>query len=203
MAKIWFLVAAALPMMCAAQSEAVSLFNGTDMTNWEITPFGTGGMVKVEDGAIILGMGDGATGVTYTGEVPMQNYEISLKARRLDGNDFFCGLTFPVNDRHLTLVVGGWGGSLVGLSCLDGQDASENETALIKSFERNRWYGVSVRVLKNVITVRIDDETLIEADVSDRELSLRPEVLLSRPLGIAACHTKSAIKEIKLTRLTE
>jgi hypothetical protein len=152
---------------------------------------------------LILNIGDGATGVTWAGDMvfPTQDYEVNLKASRLDGNDFFCGLTFPVYDRHLTLIVGGWGGSLVGLSCLDGKDASENETMQIKSFVRNRWYAVRVRVQNNVVEVWIDDESIIRVDVSERELSLRPEVLLSRPFGIATWYTKAAIKDISLTHL--
>jgi hypothetical protein len=181
----------------------VSLFNGIDLTHWQVTEFGTGGGVSVKDSALILNMGDGATGVTWAGDMvfPTQDYEVNLKASRLDGNDFFCGLTFPINDRHLTLIVGGWGGSLVGLSCLDGQDASENETMQIKSFVRNRWYAIRVRVQNNTVEVWIDDESIIRVDVSERELSLRPEVLLSRPFGIATWYTKAAIKDITLTRL--
>lgn len=183
--------------------KTISLFNSRDLTDWRVTEFGGEGAVKVQNGTLILGMGDGATGVTWAGDMifPTQNYEVSLKASRLDGNDFFCGLTFPVNDRHLTLVVGGWGGSLVGLSCLDGYDASENETTCLKTFERNRWYAVHVRVQNNVVEVWIDDEPLIKIDVRERELSLRPEVLLSRPFGITSWYTKAAIKDITLTRL--
>ena len=77
----------------------------------------------------MLDFGSSMTGVTYQGkDLPRTDYEIRLEAQRIDGTDFFCGLTFPVHDAHLSLIVGGWGGSLVGLSSLDGKDASRNET---------------------------------------------------------------------------
>lgn len=183
--------------------KSISLFNGVDLTNWTITDFGPQGPVKVQNGQIILGMGDGATGITWSGEaeLPRMNYEISLKAMRVDGNDFFCGLTFPVHEDHLTLVVGGWSGTVVGLSSLDGYDASENETGMSMSFQKKKWYAIRLRVSNNVVQVWIDDKEVINCDTTDRKLSIRPEVRLSRPLGIAAWYTTAALKDIRLTRL--
>ena len=179
------------------------LFNGSDLSNWRITNFGTQGPVKAENGQLILGMGDGATGVTWEGEfdIPRMNYEVTLQAKRVTGNDFFCGLTFPVNDDYLTLVIGGWAGTVVGLSSIDGLDASENETSTMKVFERNRWYDIRLRVHNNIINVWINDIQLIDIDITGRELSLRPEVLLSRPFGFTSWYTKAALKNIKLTVL--
>lgn len=181
-------------------TKEISLFNGQDLTNWHITDFGTQGQVRVENGKLVLGMGDGATGVTWDGdfEFPTMDYEVTLKAMRVSGNDFFCGMTFPVNENHLTLVVGGWSGTVVGLSCLDGYDASENETATSKSFQKNRWYDIRLRVADNIVQVWIDGREMIYSDTADRELSLRPEVLLSRPFGIASWFTTAALKDIEL-----
>jgi hypothetical protein len=39
-----------------------------------------------------------------------------------------------------TLICGGWGGTLVGLSSIDDLDASENPTATIKEFKEKTWY---------------------------------------------------------------
>ena len=33
------------------------------------------------------------------------------------------------------LIVGGWGGTVVGLSSIDGMDASENETTITESLK--------------------------------------------------------------------
>ena len=62
---------------------------------------------------------------------PKVDYEVNLDAKRVAGNDFFCGITFPVGKRFCSLIVGGWGGATVGLSSIDGKDAAENETTLI------------------------------------------------------------------------
>ena len=53
-------------------------------------------------------------------DLPRTDYEIRFETRRIEGFDFFCGLTFPVGEKYLTLVLGGWDGNVVGLSCLDG-----------------------------------------------------------------------------------
>ena len=47
------------------------------------------------------------TGVTWTRDFPKSNYEIRLEAMRVEGSDFFCGLTFPYQKAHATLVLGG------------------------------------------------------------------------------------------------
>src|SRR5690606_8741925 len=71
------------------------LFDGNSLGQWTPTEFGGGAEVEVEDGCIILPQGNDMTGVTWTGDVVRMNYELSLEAKRVMGNDFFCGLTFP------------------------------------------------------------------------------------------------------------
>ena len=61
----------------------------------------------------------------------------------MQGGDFFCGLTFPYGDASCTFVVGGWGGGLVGLSSINGDDASENETRTTISWEAGCTSSVS------------------------------------------------------------
>ena len=90
--------------------------------------FGGEGKVYVKDGAIVMEMGSMMTGITWTGEVLRNNYELELEGMRLDGSDFFCTTTFPVGKDPCSLVVGGWGGGVVGLSSVDYYDASENAT---------------------------------------------------------------------------
>jgi hypothetical protein len=114
--------------------------------------------VKVKDGQLILDMGDPLTGITWTANPGPDDYEIEIEAMKLDGDDFFCGLTFPVKDRCATLVVGGWGGSLIGISSLDGMDASENGTTQFRKIERNRWYRIRQRVTAQKLTMWLDDD---------------------------------------------
>ncbi len=178
-----------------------SLFNGENLEGWEITNFGTEGPVQVSEGNIILGMGDGCTGITWTGEFPVINYEVSLDAKKISGNDFFCGMTFPVEDTFCSLIIGGWGGPVAGLSTIDGLDASENETRILKKFDHDRWYNIKLKVTGDKIEAWVDDEQIINFLTEGHELGIRPEVNLSRPFGICSWVTTAALKNIILKQL--
>jgi hypothetical protein len=118
----------------AEKADEKELFNGKDLKGWKVTDFGGQGETEVKDGKIITLMGASLSGVQYTNSVPTNNYAISLEAMKVDGSDFFLGLTFPVKDTHCSLIVGGWGGGVVGLSSVDSMDASENETTKFVTF---------------------------------------------------------------------
>jgi len=49
----------------------VQLFDGKSLDGWQITNFGTQGTVQVIEGEIVLGMGDGCTGITWNGNFPV------------------------------------------------------------------------------------------------------------------------------------
>jgi hypothetical protein len=187
------------PQKC--QNGAESLFDSKTLNGWGITLFGTEGPVYVKDKSIILGTGDGCTGITINRNFPTVNYEVTLEAKRINGSDFFCGLTFPVMEEFATLIVGGWGGTVVGLSCIDGFDASENETSGLKKFIRNRWYFIRLQVTGESIKTWIDDILFVDHIMDDRPLSIRSEVLLSRPFGITSWQTTGAIRNICLKHL--
>lgn len=174
------------------------LFNGQDLEGWEITNFGPQGPVYVSGGEIILGMGDGATGITWTKEFPSDNYEVTLQAKRIEGTDFFCGMTFPVGSSHCTLIVGGWGGTVVGISSINKLDASENETRILRKFEKDRWYSIRLRVEGDTIKAWIDGEMVVDYAIGNNFLSTRAEVELSKPFGIASWVTTAALREIKV-----
>lgn len=175
-----------------------SLFDGKTLSGWKQSEFGGGRDVAVVDGAIQLDAGDPLNGITYDGEIPKTNYELSLQARKIAGHDFFCAATFPVAESHCTLVLGGWGGTVVGLSCLDGKDASENETTKYIKFETDRWYSIRIRVTDDRIECWLDDEPIIDAQIAGRKISLRNEVVRSKPLGICSFATQAQLREIKL-----
>ncbi len=87
-----------------------SLFDGKTLKNWKSSDFGGEGKVSVEEGMIVLNQGSDMTGITWTGEaLPKMNYEVSVMAQRIEGNDFFCGMTFEINDDPCSLIIGGWG----------------------------------------------------------------------------------------------
>jgi len=186
-----------------APNREISLFDGENLGLWKPTDFGGQGNVHVKDGAIHMEIGSYMTGITWTGPVVRENYEISLEAMRVEGNDFFCGLTFPVGDKPCTLVLGGWGGSVCGLSTIDYFDASENETTRIMSFERGKWYHVRLRVEDKTILAWLDDEELVNFDTTDHKIGIRAEVDLCQPLGIATWITTGAVRDIRLKTLSE
>jgi hypothetical protein len=172
------------------------LFDGKTLTNWEVTSFGTEGPVLVSEGKIVINMGEGCSGINWTNDFPKVNYEVNLEARKTVGNDFFCGLTFPVNEEFCSLIVGGWGGPVVGLSCIDGIDASENGTKILKRFEKELWYKIKLQVTEKKIVAWIDDEKVVDFYYKGRELSIRPEVDLSKPFGICTWITTAELRNI-------
>jgi hypothetical protein len=178
-----------------------SMFDGVSLKGWKETPFTAHGKVRIEKGTIILETGY-MTGITWTGSFPLMDYEVRFEAARLEGYDFFASITFPVNDSHATWVVGGWGGRLVGLSSLDGMDASENETGNDWEFERGRFYTHLLRVAGNRISAWIDNDLAIDVMVQHRVVDLRPgEIELNRPLGFASWSTTGAIRKIEYRRI--
>jgi hypothetical protein len=187
----------------APQSEWQPLFDGKTLNNWHRTKFGGEGAVTVENGQIVLEIGGAdLTGITWTGPaLPKTNYELALQAMRLDGNDFFAGITFPVADSFCSLILGGWAGTVVGLSSIDGMDASENETSQSIRFDDRRWYDVRLRVTPAKIQAWLDQKLIIDQDITAKKIDTRVEVELSQPLGVAAWRTKSAVRNIRLRRL--
>jgi hypothetical protein len=178
------------------------LFDGKTLTNWEPTKFTAEGPVTVEDGRIILSTGRSITGITWAGpELPKTNYELALQAMRVEGSDFFAGITFPVADSFCSLILGGWGGSVVGLSSINGMDASENDTSQSVTFENGRWYNVRIRVTPEKIESWLDDRQIITQELKGNKVDIRLEVELSKPLGIASWKTKAALRDIRLRRL--
>lgn len=179
--------------------DSTYIFNGNNLEGWEITNFGPQGSVTISGGEIILGMGDGCTGITYNKPFPEMNYRVCLEAKRVAGVDFFCGMTFPVGKDPCSLIVGGWGGTIVGLSSIDGMDASENETTRMMKFDRDRWYEICLEVKEAGIKAWIDDSLVVDFARKGERLSVRPEVELSRPFGICSWTTTAALRNIRVT----
>ncbi|MDY0165459.1 MAG: DUF1080 domain-containing protein [Thermoguttaceae bacterium] len=194
------------PQPAAAQAEAdpwQSLFDGQSLKGWKATKFGGEGEVEVRDGMIVMDIGGDMTGITYDGEPPRTNYELRLEGRRLAGHDFFCTTTFPVGEEHCSLVVGGWGGTVVGLSNVDFYDASDNLTTNFKEFKNDTWYAIRIRVSDHKITAWIDDDKVVEQPRKGHKFDVRMEVDLSRPLGFSTWQTSGAVRNIRVRKLTD
>lgn len=180
----------------------ISLFDGKTLKGWKSTKFGGEGDVLIEEGQLILTQGNDMTGVTITrADLPRSNYEITLEARRVQGNDFFCGLTFPVKKDPCTLILGGWGGGVCGLSSIDGMDASENGTSSGQDFEKDKWYTVRLRVTDERIVAWLNGKQLLEQELEGRRISIRSECDLCKPLGFATWRTTGALRNIRLKKI--
>ena len=212
------IVAVAIAVLCAAQKADDKakpapakdapgnwqpLFDGKTLGKWKPTDFGGQGESEVENGNLMLTHGEPLTGVTWQGEPPYRvNYEIELDAQRVDGSDFFCGLTFPVEKSCASLIVGGWGGALCGISSLDDNDAANNETTKILEFKNKQWYHIRMRVEPERLQAWIDKEQIVDVNTKDKKIGVRAEVESSQPLGIASFQSTAAIKNIRIRPLT-
>ncbi len=192
------------PPATAAKPEWKSLFDGKKLGKWEVAErfdFINHGKVEVRDGQLIIGRGRPGTAVRFDGTLPKTDYELSLQAMRVEGEDFFCGLTFPVGELPLTLIVGGWGGDVVGLSCIDDEPAVENETCSYQELKNKRWYTIRLRVTKAKIEAWIDKEKVVDFDIADHKLTIWFEPETAAPLGIATWRTTGAIRNIRIRTL--
>src|ERR1039457_6683255 len=180
-----------------------AMFDGQNLAGWRETKFAGHGEVRCQDGVIVLSMGDPFTGINWTNDFPTMNYEVALDAMRVMGSDFFCGLTVPVGTNCCSLIVGGWGGSLLGISSLNGMDASENETTKFSNFESGRWYRIRLRVTEKKIQGWIDKEKLVDVAIGEHKVALRPgDIEMCKPFGLAVWQTSSALREIKYRLLS-
>ncbi|CAN5441567.1 hypothetical protein BH23VER1_BH23VER1_33980 [soil metagenome] len=193
----------------APPTEPIPLLETDSLGKWkEIEAFASYGEVSVTDGVLEIGMGEPFTGVVWSDvdpyTLPLIDYEIAFQARRVDGTDFFAALTFPVGDlkTSCSLIVGGWGGGLVGISSIDGNDASENETASYHRFEDNVWYKIRLQVQKDRFRAWIGDKIVINAITKGRKLSLRfGDIEHCAPLGFATYQTRGQIKDLTIRKL--
>lgn len=200
-ATFLLLLSCACTAFAAEEVNWKPLFDGKTLDGWKLTNFGGEGDVEVKDGTIVMEFGSPLTGITYAGEFPKMNYEVTLEAMRIDGNDFFAGITFPVADSHCSFILGGWGGAVVGLSSIDDQDASQNDTTQYYKFDSEKWYKIRLRVTPKKIEAWIDGKVWVDQDIEGKKISTRVEVDLSKPFGISGYETRSALQNIKLREL--
>lgn len=180
-----------------------SLFDGKSLEGWKRAGFTREGKVEVKDGAIILGKGNPMTGIVCTwADFPKLDYEATFEGKKIEGDDFFGTTTFPFGDTFCSFVVGGWGGSTVGLSKVDGADAIENETYKSREFKRDRWYRVRIRVVKERIQCWIDEDKMVDLDTQDRTISVRIESAACKPFGIATYATIGAVRDVRVRSLS-
>ena len=193
---------------CGNSSETYELLSGEYVERWGGAKIPEQGEVSVsEDGVLRMDVGRPLTGAVFREgdgfELPASRYKVEFEARRVEGGDFFAALTFPVREKDscATLVLGGWGGSLIGISCLDERDASENFTMGSIPFENGRWYRFTVRVMDDEIKVWMNDSIIIDAPIAGKKISLRPgDIENCAPFGFASYMTEGEVRNLTLTR---
>jgi hypothetical protein len=165
-------------------------------------------------GVLVLGAGEPFSAVKYEGKadiLPREGYEIAWDAMRVDGNDFFASLTFPVGkpdkdgkDKCVSLVTGGWGGWVVGISSIGHQFASENESTRSVEFVTGRWYRFTLQVTPDVIRLLLDGKEQFKVDVRDKPLTMHPsEIQRCVPLGFSSYQTTGAIRNLQIRKLAK
>ncbi len=188
----------------------IELFDGKSLGIWEEIQFteGNEANVRIENGKIIFGRGDPLTGIAINDasfKPPAEEYEITLKARKIDGRDFFCALTFPVPEKNscCTFVAGGWGGQVTGLSNIDYLDANRNTTRSTLDYDHDRWYIIRVEVTRGRIRCWIDKRLVVNCLIKDKHISMRSgPIEKCQPFGIASYDTKVEFESISVKKFS-
>lgn len=187
-----------LATSCVSTPVWTDLFDGKSLQGWTTTEFGGEGKVSASKGRLILGQGWSLTGITWTGDkLPGFGYEVEVHGCKLLGHDFFAAITFPVGEEFCSLVLGGWGGDVVGISSIDGMDADSNATRCLVDFAKNQFYNIRIQVTEAAVTAWIDNKQILTHPVPDYEFSVRGEVTPCEPFGIASYETESAFTRIR------
>jgi len=173
------------------------------LNGWEIVRYGGEGEPYVKNGVMILPMAYSGflTGIRWIGDsLPVNNYAIYYEARRVSGNDIFGGLSFPYGDTFATLIVGGWAGAVCGLSCIDGNDASSNETTKYIHFKDHQWYPVQLRVTADSIRAVIDTVQVVDIATAGKRIHLRGGTNASS-LTLSTYLTTGEIRNLRIKKL--
>jgi sugar phosphate isomerase/epimerase len=182
--------------------EWTPLFDGKTLGKWKETDFAGHADVAVKNGEIQLPQGGDMTGINLEAAPAKMDYEVEFQAKRVEGDDFFGALTLPVGEKHVTFIAGGWGGSVVGISNVNGENASENETTTYRNFKKDQWYRIRVRVTKAKVEAWIDAEQVVDLETEGKNLEIRiGEIESSKPFGIATWRTSGVLKDIRWRKL--
>ncbi len=203
------LLAAALLLLCACQARQAQVPSAPIPTAlWQNLDFGSNGDSEITADLLTIHHGERLAGLRFTGDVDALlgsargNYEIMLEARRTAGNDLFLGLTFPIGKESASLVLGGWGGAVCGISSVDGADAASNDYKSIHNFEDNQWYRVRLKVTPDRVQAWLDGAPLFDVERAKvKAFGVRSEVGPSAPLGLFTFGTSAQIRAIGVRKL--
>ena len=193
-----------------SQKKSVSLFDGKTLKGWKLCNYAGIGEVKVnpKTGALRVTRGEILSGIRIDNfdkrKLPKVNYELSLEARRVEGEDFFCCLTFPYKKTHASFVLGGWGGSVCGISSIDFMDAMENSTMTVRDFDQGKWYNLRLLVTDNRFQAFVGEKKIVNVGIKGRKIGMRfGEIEESVPLGLSTFRTTAEYRNIKIRHLED
>lgn len=196
----------AAPPKESPRPEQLPRFQGMELNGWKVVEqfvFDKHGKVSINDGVVTLAAGRPGTAIVWDRAMPTNRYELTWEARRVQGDDFFCGVTFPVDKNHCTLILGGWGGQMTGLSNVDGMAAIENETTNSVDFQQGRWYRIRLRVTPERINAWVDDREIVDLNAEQRRFSVWWEQEPVRPLGFATWNTTAELRKLTVKQLDD
>ncbi len=184
------------------------LLDEKNALRWQPAGIPDEGKVMVEKEDITLLTGLPMTGCKFEAwselGLPGTSYRIHYEAQRVEGEDIFGMCTFPVSshETHATLVIGGWGGTLTGISSIDFKDASENSTRAEQRFENGVWHRVRIEVRPEDIQAWVNDKLVVNVSIKGRKVSLRPGFIdHCVPFGFATWNTTGKVRGIVVESL--
>lgn len=188
-----------------AGRSSLALLQPPWLKQWTSANIPDQGEVSIQSNALVLKAGQPMTGVRFDGwqqaGLPCSGYTVEYQARRVDGRDFFGALTFPVrtSDTCATLVLGGWGGAVTGISSIDFSDANENQTRSEQRYENGRWYAVKLRVGEGDLQVFLDGRIIVNVSIRGRNISLRAGFIdHCAPFGFASYASTCEVKDLRV-----
>lgn len=191
----------AVPLARAPQR--TDLLNEKNAPRWQPAGIPEEGKITADKGEITLLPGLPMTGCRFAAwselGLPGTNYRILYEALRVEGDDIFGMCTFPVasHGAHATFVLGGWGGTLTGISSIDFKDASENSTRAEQRFADGVWHRVKIEVRPEEIQAWVNDRLVVNVSIKGRQVGLRPGFIdHCVPFGFATWNTTAKVRAV-------
>jgi Domain of Unknown Function (DUF1080) len=201
-------LAACRPSVTDVKPARWALLEGELAAAWQQAGIPEEGKIVVKEGELEIASGAPMTGAKFANwdqaKMPGTNYSIQFEAMRLEGRDIFGMCTFPVSshEAHATFVIGGWGGTVTGISSLNFLDASENATRAEQAFQNGVWYVVRIEVRPEDLRVWINDRPVVNASIKGKKVSLRAgDIDHCLPFGFATWGTKAKVRRVIIESL--